>query len=236
MPTTRNGTLPFTRSTQFTVVVPDAPAPSSGHPVIVALHGAREDGARLRERLSRVEAGPFAVLYPDAPFAVEVREPPPARIGFAWYQYTGDGERFVRAMEESGAHLDRLIGAASAEHRLDPSRVLLLGYSQGGYLAAYHALKNASRFRALVAIACRVKVEALAEALPRARGFPVLVIHGRNDEFVKWEAQERAVAELANRGVAVETHMTDGGHGLRPEFGDVVLAFARRIFEGPGRH
>ncbi len=229
MPTARFGSIEFSRATRFTVVLPDTPPPRTGFPLVVLLHGARDDGQRLRERLARLESGPFALLFPDAPFPVEVREPPAPRIGFTWYQYTGDAAAFTRAMEETGAHLDRLIAQVVAEHRLDPRKVVLLGYSQGGYLAAYHALRNVGRFAGLVALACRVKVEALEDALPRARGFPVLVVHGRNDEFVKWDAQERAVGVLTSHGVAVETHLTDGGHGLKPELGDRIGEFIARV-------
>src|SRR5262245_21152215 len=223
------GTVPITLENAYTLILPPSAPPRGGHPLLVALHGYGDDGARLRERLAELEPAPYALLYPDGPYPVEVRDQWPPRLGYAWYQYTGDQDAFVAALDRTSAHLAQLLAAVARTQPIDTSRVAMLGYSQGGYLAGVMALKNHARYRGLVAIACRIKVEALTEVLPHAGGFEVLVLHGTADESVKLAPQQLAIETLRQHGVAVDFQIHPGGHGLRRELVPRIDAFVRRV-------
>jgi len=226
--TVRRGAIPVLGTAGFTLVLPTARAPRGGFPVLVALHGYGADAGRMRAQLRGLERAPYARLFLDAPFPTLVREEVPVREGRTWYVYTGDQPAFVRALEFGADFVDRALRRVAAEHPIDARRAALLGYSQGGYLAAYAALRAPRRWRGLVAIACRVKVEALADSLPRARGFPVLVIHGRDDRSVLLDPQRRAVETLKAHGVDVELNVHPGGHGLSRALVPAIDAFVRR--------
>lgn len=191
------------------------PSSRDGFPVVLALHGYSESGARLRERLLALETGRFAVIYPDGPFPLEVREAgEPARVGHAWYQYTGDQDAFRNALAFARDYLERVLEKAAREHPLDRSKVALLGYSQGGYVAGSAALLQPSRFQALIAIATRIKLE-LVEDPEAARELRVLVVHGRRDRAIAFERQMEMVKRLREAGVSVEVLPHEGGHGLK---------------------
>ncbi len=227
------GTLPFTLDVAYELVVPSSPPPSAGHPVVLVLHGFGEDGRRMRERFTPLVDSGMAVLAPDGPYPVEMRPKTTdesARIGRAWYQFTGDQEAFIAACATSAAHLARVLDAAAAAKRLDRDNVVLVGYSQGGYLAGVWALSEPSRFRALVAIACRIKTEVFPpEALAAAKHLAVLAIHGTADVQVRVEPQRAAIEALRARGFAAELELHDGGHGLRREVVAAVYDFVVQL-------
>lgn len=210
------GTLPFSRPSRYELALPDRPV-DEPLPLLVALHGFAESGSRFRERLDALLETGWALLCPDGPFPVEVRSESPPRIGYAWYQYTGDAARFAESLAESGAFVDRLIDEVVRDHPIDRRRIVLLGYSQGGYLAGAHALAHPDRFAGLVAIATRIKAELFSlEQLARVR-FPVLAIHGENDPATPIERQRESIESLRGAGVDASLLSHPGGHGLRRE-------------------
>jgi predicted esterase len=229
------GTVPITLESAYTLILPASDPPRGGHPLLLALHGYGDDGSRLRERLADLEPAPYALLLPDGPYPVEIRDQWPPRLGYAWYQYTGDQTAFVAALDRTSEHLAELLTTVARTQPIDPTRIAVLGYSQGGYLAGVMALKDHARYRGLVAIACRIKVEALTAVLPHARGFEVLVLHGVADESVKLEPQQLAIATLRQHGVAVDFQTHAGGHGLRRELVPRIDAFVRRVLGCPPR-
>jgi len=208
--------------------LPDPPAPSDGWPVLVGLHGFGDDGPRLADRLAGLRGAPYARLWIDGPFPVEMREDGGRRIGRAWYQYDGDQERFIEALTLGRAFVDRVVDEVVGVHPLDPTRAVLLGYSMGGYVAGWTGLQDPDRWRGVVALATRVKSEALDPA--RVRGQRLLVVHGERDRFIDVAAAQ-ASADAA-RGLGVEVTLTtwSGGHGLKPEVAPLVDAWVRDVF------
>lgn len=229
LPPFETGVVPFRSDVGYRVVLPAGRPPAAGFPYLLALHGFGDDGARLGARLGGCAPARCALVLPDGPYPVEMRAEAPPRVGRAWYQYTGDGAEFVRAMVRTGAWLEELAAAVAERHALDPRRRVLLGYSQGGYLAGYHALAHAGAWRGLIVIAARIKHEALAEELPAAAGFPVLALHGARDASVGREAVERSIAALRAAGAAVDFRVHDGGHGLRAELVPAIRDFAADV-------
>ncbi len=222
------GTVEVAWPASFRLDLPGGKPPKEGFPLLVGLHGFGDDGDRLAERLEGLDGAPYARLWPDGPFPVELRDGAVRRVGRAWYQYTGDQPDFRRALAFGAAHVERAVDAACDGQPIDRSFIAMLGYSQGGYLAAVTALGAPDRWCGLVAIACRIKSEILDEPLSRAAGFPVLVVHGKRDEAVKPEPQIAEVKKLRSRGIAVETLLHDGGHGLPSELVPPIDAFVRR--------
>lgn len=216
-------------STGHRLALPVTAPSAAGHPILLALHGFGEDAARFAARLAPLAGGPYALLVPDGPFPVELREEEGARIGRAWYQYDGDAATFERALRWGAAHLERLLEAVARIHPLDAQRVVLLGYSQGGYLGSVAALRDRARYRGLIAIATRVKSEILREELAKAQGYPVLALHGERDRATPLEPQRRSLQELHDAGLAVELHTHPGGHGFRSELLPAIDAFVRRV-------
>ena len=57
--------------------------------MLVGLHGFGDDGSRLAERLGGLGDAPYARLWPEGPFPVEIREDGSLR----WYQSSSKAKR-----------------------------------------------------------------------------------------------------------------------------------------------
>ena len=204
--------------------LPVGEPPPGGWPVLLGLHGNGQSGALLRERLPDLGPPGCAVLLPTAP-----RD---ARGQPSWYAYDGDQEAFRCALDVAAAALGELLDRTADVLPVDPRRVVLLGYSQGGYLASFAALRDRARYRGLVAISCRVKTEFLEPELAAAAGYPILGLHGRSDRLVRPGPQEAAFAILRARGLDAELVLHEGGHTLRAELAEAANAFAARVVQG----
>lgn len=233
-PPAATGALAVTWSAGYRLRLPDGPPPSGGHPVLFGLHGFGDDAGLLDDRLAGLDGAPYARLFADGPFPVESKDAAGrARIGRSWYQYDGDQPRFMAALAFAEGYLRDVLATAAAAAPIDPTRVVLLGYSQGGYLAGVAAFRDRARYRGLVGIACRVKTEALAAELRDAQGYPALLLHGERDAHTPLERQREASDVLRAHGVAVDLRVHDGGHGVRRDAAPAIDAFARRVLGFP---
>jgi acetyl esterase/lipase len=131
-----------------------------------------------------------------------------------------------------------LVRARSAEWRIDPQRIGILGFSAGGHLAtaaacnfdrrSYEAADDIDRvscrpdFAVLVYPAyllVRDKTELAPDIRIRKQCPPTFIVHAGDDPLVKVENCLVAYLALKHAGVPAELHVyTTGGHGfgLRP--------------------
>tara|TARA_R110000782_G_scaffold54637_1_gene115422 strand:+ start:1106 stop:2122 length:1017 start_codon:yes stop_codon:yes gene_type:complete len=114
--------------------LPDGARP----PLVIALHGTGGHGAQMLEALKRTCERLGAICV--APDALRPAGRGPD-AGFAW-TYRDEAEWFVT----------HLIDRAVDEHRADPERVILVGFSQGANIALVMARTHADRLAAIVPI------------------------------------------------------------------------------------
>lgn len=158
---------------RFTLSVPDGLAEGPRVPLVVALHWSGAATPFYSETFLRVLAEPglarlgAIVVAPDRP-------------GREWD--SPESEALVLALTE----------AAVAAWPVDPRRVAVTGYSQGGFGTWSMLAAAPDRFSAGIAMA--------AYPITDGAGRPVYVIHGTNDELYAAFDTERAVARLAAAG------------------------------------
>ena len=225
--TVEHGSVPVSWDAGWRLDLPEGDPPTGGWPVLVGLHGFGDDGSRLAERLGGLGDAPYARLWPDGPFPVEIREDDVRRIGRAWYQYDGDQERFRAALTQCAAFVCEVVDAVAAIHPIDADRAAVLGYSMGGYVAGWTAFHDRERWRGLVVLASRIKAEAMD--LTGAAGQRVLVCHGAGDRFIPLSRAQESAELLRSGGAEVTFETWEGGHGLRPEIAPHVDAFVREV-------
>jgi phospholipase/carboxylesterase len=191
-------------------------------PLIVALHGHSMDEDAFALLIQQLFALPCRVLVPRAPWPVDVRSE--NRIGWSWYPYDGDQDRFRTDLAHTESILLDVLAAAEAQAGLRPRRRFLLGFSQGGYCGAVIALRHLEIFSGLIVSGARVKTEILVAEMQRAarEHFEVLLVHGRRDLEILPEAAERGRAALAAAGVSVDLQYVDRGHTLGRAQMDIV--------------
>lgn len=222
-----DGSRPFTVPAPWRLHLPEGDAPA---PLLVALHGKGDTMERFEEEALDALPDGWALLVPLGPIPRDGRpRPEGGGLGGSWYVYDGDTPAFRESVERASAHLRGLVAEVLTVSRpgaapLDAGRIALLGFSQGAYLAGMAALRSGGFYGAAVLVGGRLKVEALGEHLPGARGFPVLGLHGRDDLMVKPGPSRASIEAAAAAGLAARWVEVEGHH----EFNAAMRAEAKR--------
>ncbi len=162
-------------------------------PLLLLLHGVGSNELAM------------AALAPDFdPRFVVISVRSPIEVGpfaYGWYPVDFTPAGPVIDAEEARAGWDRLtafVGEAVTAYDLDPVRVFVAGFSQGGILALAALLTAPEAIAGAVCMSGRLPPELLPHAVEpdRLRGKPVLVVHGTRDRTLGVEYGRRAVEAL----------------------------------------
>lgn len=212
--------------------------PESGqapYPTVLALHGLGMRPEPFLRWFRDLLDGPWAWLVPEGPYPMERRVGGVRTIGYAWYAYEGDTPRFRATLRDSEQRILGILPDRSCAWNLDVTRVILLGFSQGAYLAGSLGLRHAERFRGVVIAGGRVRPAWADRDLATIPRIPFLFLHGREDDVVPL-AQARAAAEEIERlGCPVRFIETGGGHIWNKEMSDALRVWLQEIGEDPAR-
>jgi phospholipase/carboxylesterase len=196
--------------------------PRSGSPrqLVVFLHGYGADGNDL------IDIGRAWQQYlPQAAF-VSPHAPEPcgqAPVGRQWFPLTfsDPNERWL-GVNKAAPVLQRFLDAELNRHKLPPSALALVGFSQGTMMALHVGLRRAAApaaivgFSGLLVVPPEGDLDAFAGEI-KSRP-PVLLVHGDRDELIPAQALFQATQGLAALGLSVEWHLSAGiGHGIDAE-------------------
>ncbi len=170
-------------------------------------------------------------LFPHAPsMPVTINQ---GYVMPAWYDVRSanfgsradvDGVRASRDRIEAMIAAERARGVAA-------SRIVLAGFSQGGAIAIYTALRHRERLAGIVALSTYlVDAASLAtEASPANRGLPIVMAHGTRDPVIPIVLAEASRDALVSAGWQVEWHAYTMEHSAVLEEIRVVGAFLARV-------
>lgn len=205
-----------------------APAESPGDldPAVVVLHGR---GANERDLL------PIVSEFPDGLAAVSLRAPEPLGPGHTWFEFEpADADPvtsqpveadFRRSLDLVGESVD----AAATAYGLDPTRVGLLGFSQGAITSFSLLLEEPTRYAWCAGLHGYLAAVHADLAPAGIEGKPVFVGAGTLDRLVPVDRAARAAERLRALGAAVTFETYHEGHGVgRAELDDLV-AWVRSI-------
>jgi len=160
--------------------------------------------------------GRYLVLCPQGPVSFSVGG---GQLGYGWFPMVPGQPPDVPAFTRAAEALRGFVDLALARYPIDPARLAVAGFSQGGLMAYELALRNPERFSGLAALSSWLP-DILAQDLPRTpeqARLPVLIVHGTGDDRISVE-QARASRELMRDfGVALMYREFAMGHAIRPE-------------------
>jgi phospholipase/carboxylesterase len=196
------------------------PRSGTARQLVVFLHGYGADGNDL------IDIGRAWQQYlPQAAF-VSPHAPEPcgqAPVGRQWFPLTfrDPNERWL-GVNKAAPGLQRFLDAELERHKLRPSALALVGFSQGTMMALHVGLRRATApaaivgYSGLLVIPPEGGLDAFAAEI-KSRP-PVLLVHGDRDELIPAQALFQATQGLAALGVSVEWHLSAGvGHGIDAE-------------------
>jgi polyhydroxybutyrate depolymerase len=166
----------------YVVYVPPAYDPAAPMPVVVALHGRSGTGPSMAylldfNRVAR-EKG-FIAVYPDGmPFE-------PNSYGREW-NVTGGLPGYAIGKVDDVAFLSRLIDDLAVDLNIDQTRLYMLGFSNGGFMAQRMACEAGDRWAAFASVSATI-FNGLPERCQGRSPIPMLLIHGTRDTIVPWD-------------------------------------------------
>jgi phospholipase/carboxylesterase len=188
------------------------PASGAADALVVLLHGYGANGEDLialghewRQALPRA-----AFVAPNAPDAL----PMAGMGGLQWFPLTmRDPTEYWRGVTGAGPALRGFLDSELQRRRLAPSRLALVGFSQGTMMALHIGLRLTPPPAAIVGYSGMLAgPEHLTPASPTPA---ILLVHGEEDDVIPVEALDMAREVLALRGFPVEWHRRPGlTHGI----------------------
>ena len=131
------------------------------------------------------------------------------------------------------ARLDMTLQRLEEEEGIDPSRIVLAGFSQGGAVALLSAYQRREQpFAACVSLSAWLTLVDELDVDQEAKKTPLLWAHGRDDDKVLFEQQAFGVQKLREQGVEVIAKDYDMGHESAPEEIEAMATFLDEIFFG----
>ncbi len=189
-----------------TIFEPSGPGP---HPTLLTLHGWGASAMDLLPLAPMLADGRFLVLCPQGPMRFPVA---PGQDGFGWFPISGGGPTDLDAAARAVDALRRFLDEAVRRYPVDPDRLGLLGFSQGGVMAYALALAEPQRFAAVAALSSWLPgpLAAGVAGLP----LPALVHHGSRDPIIPVERGRESVERLRQLQARVTYREFDMAHEI----------------------
>ncbi len=215
-------------------------------PAIVLCHGYGAPGDDLVGLAGAIDVGAgVRWFFPEAPGAVDLGG---GQRGRCWWPI--DMQR-IQLMLMSGKPreiatdevpeglaaareaLDGCLAALIANERLDPSRALLGGFSQGAMLGADRAILGPNRFAGLALLSGTLiaapEWKAGLAADGRGPSLDVFQSHGLGDPLLPFSVAEQLGKLLEGAGAKREFHPFRGQHEIPRGVATAFGAFAKRV-------
>jgi polyhydroxybutyrate depolymerase len=189
----------------FIVHVPSTVNPNSALPVLFMFHGAGSNGADMQTATgfdSLADQLGFVTVYPngamgDAPWNVGRNVCPPGN--------------FVSTVDDDLSYFTAMLDNIEADQCIDRNRVLVTGFSMGGYFANELGCQlGRTRIRAIAPHSGGTH----SGSCPGAP-LPVLILHGDSDSLINYSCGVSARDEWVSRNGCssdVDTVTITGGH------------------------
>jgi phospholipase/carboxylesterase len=191
------------------------PAGAGPFPTILALHGWGASAHDLLGIAPMVQQGDVLFLCPQGPMELEVG---PGQKGYGWFPLSNVGEIEPASLVGARGLIEGFLEDALERYPIDPERLILMGFSQGGVMAYDLALGRPERFAALVALSSWLP-DAVIAALPddpARASLATLLVHGSQDPMIPIENAQEARAKLEALGVTAAWGEYEMGHEINP--------------------
>jgi phospholipase/carboxylesterase len=188
--------------------IPKSYDPATPVPLVIALHGAgQRANFSLRIWTTQADAAGFVLLAPESG-------------GISWDAIRGQyGDDVTR--------LDRALNFVFERVNVDPTRVIMEGFSDGASYGIGLALNNRDLFTRIVANSPGfVTFHDKRASGPKPS---IFVSHGHQDQILAFErAGQRVVQQLRSEGYSVQFREFEGGHGIPIDVAAEAVKFIMR--------
>jgi predicted esterase len=227
-----SGKTSFKVEVPYMLIETGEPAPETGKPLIVYLHGYGENLDRFKDRCERMLDLKAYHLFIQGPYPIFDRSGKKnvSEWGRAWYLYDGNRGQFIKSLELASEFIQEIIDKLLP--LINVNRLSVFGYSMGGYLAGYFALTRWKHVNELIVAGARIKTEVLHDGWDQISHMNILALHGQKDKQVKPEPQKAEIEKLQENGIHAEFKLLNESHSLsEPFIAEAVKWLKERTYE-----
>lgn len=211
-------------NTSYYIYVPSTYTPEKSYPLVITLHGTFPwDVAefQIREWRALAEREEFIVVAPKLGSLSTQGILPVAQ---SW--------RLEDLQEDDRAILD-VLETVSRQYNVNRDRVLLTGFSSGGFPMYYTGVRHPEKFHAMIARACNFERAVVdgAELTDKTRRLPTVIFVGKDDPALQddsWAAYRWLHRHGWNKHTAIRKE-AKGGHLRRPQ---TAYSYWKEYFDG----
>ena len=191
------------------------PTGDGPHPTLIAMHGFGANALDLLGLAPYIADGRFMVICPQGPMEVPIG---PTR-GYAWFPIRMGSAPDHDAIADSNKIATEFLNTALQKYPVDRKKLVMLGFSQGGMMAYRLAVRNPSKFAALVGLSTYFPPELKNEVNDPAalEALPTLIQHGRADEMIEITRARASVETLRSLKLPLTYREYDCGHEITAE-------------------
>lgn len=199
---------------------------------VIWLHGLGADGHDFAPIVPELNLPNTRFIFPHAP-----HQPITMNNGYemrAWYDLYGltlqnkQDEAGMRAMQKE---IESLI-QNEIKQGIPANKIVLAGFSQGGAMAFFTALRYPEKLAGILALSTYVSLkEKLAdEASPANHDIPIFMAHGIFDSIITLDTCKVSRQLLEDLNYAVEWHEYPMAHSVCPEEIEDIAHFLKQVF------
>jgi phospholipase/carboxylesterase len=182
-------------------------------PTLLTLHGRGANAFDLLGLAPYLCGGRFMVICPQAPLETPIG---PESVGYAWYPMSMGGPPDIDAILTSRQRLQAFLDECLKSYPIDPRKLGIIGFSQGGVMAYSLALAHSERFAALAVLSSWLPKELLPriEINAAVQSLPTLVQHGTEDSTIPVDRAQSSVEILRQLKVPLTYREYSMGHEI----------------------
>jgi predicted esterase len=184
-------------------------------PLILYLHGFGDNLKIFEETCKPFLKLEAYHLFIQGPFPINVKSQNKtvSNWGRVWYLYDGKRKQFIKSLELCSEFIQEIVD--NLIKFLHVSKMCVIGYSMGGYVAGYFALTRWKHVNELVVAGCRVKTEVIQdENWVNLNHLEVFALHGSNDTVVDYIPQKKEIEKLNSNGVNASFKLLETDHSF----------------------
>ena len=191
------------------------PSGAGPHPTILTLHGRGANALDLLGLAPYLCGGNFLMLCQQGPLESPIG---PNAVGYSWYPMSMGGPPDIGAMLSSQKKLRQFLDDCLKRYPIDPKKLVVLGFSQGGVVAYSLALAEPERFAALAVLSSWLPEELVPQlSIPDSiQSLPTLVQHGSEDPMIEVGRARESIERLRQLRLPLTYREYDMGHEISP--------------------
>ncbi|HEY7037800.1 MAG TPA: dienelactone hydrolase family protein [Methylomirabilota bacterium] len=201
------------------IQVETAPNPTV---TVIWMHGLGADGhdfGPIVPELGLPARPAIRFVFPHAPLRpVTINQ---GHVMRAWYDIralAGVRREDEAGVRQSAQQVEALM-ERECQRGIEPGRLVLAGFSQGGAMALHVGLRHSERLAGVLALSCYLPLAATlaTEASPANRDVPIFWAHGVHDPMIPLAMAEHGREQVAALGYPIEWHQYPMPHSVCAE-------------------